>query len=100
MQKDKIIYTVKHRKAFRRVEKELLGHNTLRGILHDLDKVFLYMILIINQCITGIGIIPDIILLRQRHIVILSNGSGLGMCKIYKARQTIKCERDAQQVLS
>ena len=44
MQKDKIIYTVKHRKAFRRVEKELLGHNTLRGILHDLDKVFLYMI--------------------------------------------------------
>lgn len=44
MQKAKIAYTIKHRKAFRRVEKELLGHNTLRGILHDLDKVFLYMI--------------------------------------------------------
>lgn len=72
MQKAKIAYTIKHRKAFRRVEKELLGHNTLRGILHDLDKVFLYMILIINQYITGIGTIPGIILLRQRHIVILS----------------------------
>ena len=44
MQKAKIAYTIKHRKAFRRVEKKLLGHNTLRGILHDLDKVFLYMI--------------------------------------------------------
>lgn len=44
MQKAKIAYTIKHRKAFRRVEKELLGYNTLRGILHDLDKVFLYMI--------------------------------------------------------
>lgn len=31
MQKAKIAYTIKHRKAFRRVEKKLLGHNTLRG---------------------------------------------------------------------
>lgn len=44
MQKDRIAYTLRHRKAFRRVEKELLGHSTLRGIFHDLDKVFLYMI--------------------------------------------------------
>ena len=41
----KIKYTIKHRKAFRQVEKQLLGHNTLRGYLHDLDKVFLYMVL-------------------------------------------------------
>jgi hypothetical protein len=36
---------MKHRKAFRAVEKQLLGHNTIRGYLHDLDKVFLYMIM-------------------------------------------------------
>lgn len=40
-----IKYTLKHRKAFRMVEKKLLGHNTIRGYLHDLDKVFLYMIM-------------------------------------------------------
>lgn len=30
---------MKHRKAFRAVEKQLLGHNTIRGYLHDLDYV-------------------------------------------------------------
>lgn len=45
MQIDRIKYTMKHRKAFRAVEKQLLGHNTIRGYLHDLDKVFLYMIM-------------------------------------------------------
>ena len=44
MQIDRIKYTMKHRKAFRAVEKQLLGHNTIRGYLHDLDKVFLYMV--------------------------------------------------------
>ena len=43
--KDRIIYTVNHRKAFRNIEKELLGHNTFRSLFHDLDKVFLYMFL-------------------------------------------------------
>lgn len=38
---DDIRYTLDHRKAFLKVEKELLGHNTIRGHLHDLDKVFL-----------------------------------------------------------
>lgn len=42
---DKIRYTINHRKAFRKVEKQLLKHNTIRGYLHDLDKVFLYMFL-------------------------------------------------------
>ena len=45
MQIDRIKYTMKHRKAFRAVEKQLLGHNTIRGYLHDLDKVFLYIIM-------------------------------------------------------
>ena len=30
----------KYKKAFLRVEYELLGHNTLRGFLHDSDKFF------------------------------------------------------------
>lgn len=39
---DRIKYTLAHRKAFRKVEKELLGYNTFRSLFHDLDKVFLY----------------------------------------------------------
>ena len=39
-----IKYTKDHRKAFRKIEKELLGHNTLRSLFHDLDKVILYNI--------------------------------------------------------
>ena len=39
-----IKYTLEHRKAFRKIEKELLGHNTIRSVLHDLDKVILYNI--------------------------------------------------------
>ena len=42
--KDRIKYTINHRKAFRIVEKQLLGYNTIRSIFNDLDKVFLYMI--------------------------------------------------------
>lgn len=41
----KIMYTLKHKIAFLKVEKTLLGHNTIRGFLHDMDKVFLYMFL-------------------------------------------------------
>lgn len=37
-----IKYTLEHRKAFKKVEKELLGHNTWRSIVHDIDKVVLY----------------------------------------------------------
>lgn len=40
-----ILYTLKHRKAFLKVEKMLLGHNTIRGHLHDLDKVILKLFL-------------------------------------------------------
>lgn len=42
---DVIRYTLDHRKAFLKVEKDLLGHNTIRGYLHDLDKVFLKLFL-------------------------------------------------------
>ena len=40
--KYKLRYTLLHRKAFRIVEKQLLGRNTFRSLFHDLDKVFLY----------------------------------------------------------
>lgn len=42
--KDKILYTLKHKKAFLLVEKELLGKNTIRGYLHNLDKVVLCLL--------------------------------------------------------
>lgn len=39
-----IMYTLRHKMAYLKVEKQLLGKNTLSGYLHDLDKVFLYLI--------------------------------------------------------
>jgi hypothetical protein len=42
---NKILYTLKHKKAFLQVEKQLRGKNTWRGYLHDADKPFLYMAL-------------------------------------------------------
>lgn len=39
-----IKYTLEHRKAFRKIEKELLGYNTIRSLFHDVDKVILYNI--------------------------------------------------------
>lgn len=42
---DYVRYTLNHRKAFRKVEKQLFGRISLRGYLHDLDKVFLYPLL-------------------------------------------------------
>lgn len=39
----KFIYTLKHKRAFLKVEKQLTGHNTLRGYLHDIDKLFMYL---------------------------------------------------------
>lgn len=41
----KISYTLRHKKAFLKVEKQLRGKNTLRGYLHDIDKPFLYLAL-------------------------------------------------------
>lgn len=35
-------YTWDHKKAFLDVEKKLRGFNTLRGYMHDIDKLFLY----------------------------------------------------------
>lgn len=37
-------YTLNHKRAFLKVEKELLGKNTLKGYLHDIDKVLMYPI--------------------------------------------------------
>lgn len=38
-----IIYTLKHKIAFLKVEKQLRGKNTLSGYLHDIDKPLLYL---------------------------------------------------------
>jgi len=38
-------YTLAHKRAFLMVEKKLTKRNSLRGVLHDLDKLFLYPIL-------------------------------------------------------
>lgn len=39
---ERIKYTRQHRKAFRIIEKQLLGRNTIRSLFHDLDKLVLY----------------------------------------------------------
>lgn len=75
MQIDRIKYTMKHRKAFRAVEKQLLGHNTIRGYLHDLDKVFLYFE-------------------SKDTCGLCTNGYRLGMCQTYKAGQADECQRN------
>lgn len=43
MDKQAIKYTWEHKKAFLKVEKELLHKNSLRAYLHDIDKLFLYL---------------------------------------------------------
>ena len=43
--KDYIEYTKAHREAFKEVERELLGKNTWRSKVHDLDKLILYRFL-------------------------------------------------------
>lgn len=44
--KQRIEYTNAHRKAFRKIEKQLLGYNTIRSLFHDLDKsLLLYRIM-------------------------------------------------------
>ena len=41
-QRYKIRYSLEHRKAFLALEKKPLGKNTIRGYLHDVDKIILY----------------------------------------------------------
>ena len=40
----RIKYTWEHKKAYLQTEKRLTGRNTFRGYLHDLDKLFMYII--------------------------------------------------------
>lgn len=37
-------YTWEHKKAFIKTEKELTGKVTLAGLMHDMDKMFLYIL--------------------------------------------------------
>lgn len=39
-------YTWQHKKAFLKTEKKVRGFNSLRGYLHDTDKLFLYWLLL------------------------------------------------------
>lgn len=41
--KKRINHTIQHKKAYLKVEKKLTGKNSLRGYLHDLDKLILYI---------------------------------------------------------
>lgn len=41
----KFIYTFKHKIAFAKIEKQLRGFNTFRSITHDLDKLFMLLIM-------------------------------------------------------
>lgn len=43
-----IEHTIKHKRAFLKVEKLFFGKNSLRGYLHDIDKVFMYLLLPIS----------------------------------------------------
>ena len=55
-QRYKIKYSLEHRKAFLDLEKKLLGKNTVRGYLHDLDKIILYHFLPVKA---GQNLRPD-----------------------------------------
>lgn len=37
-------YTWEHKKCFLQMEKQLTGKITLKGIMHDVDKLFLYLV--------------------------------------------------------
>ena len=39
----KLKYTLKHKIAFLKVEKQITGHISYKGIVHDLDKVFMFL---------------------------------------------------------
>lgn len=41
--KKSLHYTFKHKLAYLKVEKELTGHISIRGLFHDLDKLFYYI---------------------------------------------------------
>ncbi len=44
--KDQISYTWKHKQAFLKLEKKLLGKNTLSGWFHDFDKLIMYVLFV------------------------------------------------------
>ena len=88
MQTDRIKYALKHRKAFRAVEKQLLGHNTIVVTCMIWIKVFLYMVMDYKRA-------HKIHRSHSRHHTLKSkdtcglcaDGYRLGMCQTHKARQ-------------
>ena len=49
-----ISYTWNHKKAFLKVEKQLIGKNTISGYLHDVDKLILYLLPLNKKTIRNI----------------------------------------------
>ncbi len=41
---EKALYVIRHKKAFLETEKELRGHITFSGIVHDTDKLMLLLL--------------------------------------------------------
>lgn len=50
MNRLKIKYTIRHKRCFLLTEKKLLGKNTIRGYLHDIDKLVMLIFLDKNKC--------------------------------------------------
>lgn len=46
IRRTRIVNLVKHKKAFAKKEKELLGRYTLNSITHDLDKLLMYCLFV------------------------------------------------------
>ena len=55
-------YTLKHKAAFLKVEKEVLGKNTVAGYFHDCDKLFLYLVPFVKK-----GTVSKIHRNRSKH---------------------------------
>lgn len=42
--KKDMLYTIKHKGAYLKTQREKLGRITIEGLLHDCDKLFLYLL--------------------------------------------------------
>lgn len=64
----RIRYTWVHKKAYLKTEKELTGKNTLRGYLHDLDKLIMYIIGVPRETAHNIHVATAPHHIRNNHI--------------------------------
>ena len=64
----RIKYTWTHKKAYLKTEKELTDKNTLRGYLHDIDKLIMYVIGIPKETAHNIHIATAPHHIQKNHI--------------------------------